>query len=1065
MFYGYGKPKKFFNYSTHKSIFCLCFWATIAIFNSLLSFLFVYFYIILFSTLNKKLLTFIFFYILSLIYFKLTLLFSYLFIFAFYFLFLLLFYFFIILFFSIKNNLDYFLFFNKKIAHRNSWISININHFKHRFNGENNGFILKFKNNQLCIVSLFFSADPLRQRIWNKISNLRLEIIQILDFNTVLCRILNINFRVPYYLSNNENRLTLETALIGWFYFQKVNLKKIFGEAKEWNALSPKDKEKKLIQHNKKGKKKIAILLPAVYNKFLFYFKTQTKRWRKEFVNNLLFLIVDILVLLMKKTDIVLNLKNKNVWYFLRRKELFNTCILILDDLLLNNQVNLSTLLSFLNERLFFLLINKIIQRLKFDFKGWSSLSKDQKREVYSFFKEFLGEGCWKPFSIKLSRIALRIKNFLYQNNIIYIKKVRANLWLYGSQFIEMQNHLNFILDNKKLPQLFLPTSFIQNKYGSNHYRYNKKRQAEGVIRYNQQKLKLFLHLSGSFWNFFYKMEGMAWKINELFLNLLIKVDKFALKTTEYLDLPFYTQAQMNKLEQEIAITNKHILTKEVRKKIKELKINSETINEFFCLEIGITLKKYKLHILACKNWYKYLHELERRKKFEETIFYAKEFLNYHFYMTAYVDYRLRFFNNNKILGNTSLGSIYKLILSSTQMSIVTIPSYIILLRVYFSYEDELKIRFESFLLKYKINSKNLKQKLYTFYLTNKMKTNKKYLENALFKKEIKLAFETGQSNFLLIIDAKSSCISLVSLIMSDLKLADLCGLIKNENRSEKDVYLYVLSMMNFYLKKDLKPSILNKMHRMNIERTTRVFDRDLIKTILISYFNGGSSWGRMEIIFKSLNKRNIYLTDSMMEIMKTFCWGFQAFIFFLFPSLAEKFQEINILHEQMLKNKGSITLNCLDGNFVNYRFFKQTPKSKTTVRICGKKENVYKPNIGTEILDMKKMNRVFFSNLVSITESFFLRNLINQRHDLQKKQNKRIENYLTCFDSVSINLKEFKFFFQTMENVYFKVKRNLLIRLLRRFNNLKYKNLLAKEEIKNKTFNEKEFDVKKMWR
>lgn len=58
----------------------------------------------------------------------------------------------------------------------------------------------------------------------------------------------------------------------------------------------------------------------------------------------------------------------------------------------------------------------------------------------------------------------------------------------------------------------------------------------------------------------------------------------------------------MNKLEQEIAITNKHILTKEVRKKIKELKINSETINEFFCLEIGITLKKYKLHILACKN-------------------------------------------------------------------------------------------------------------------------------------------------------------------------------------------------------------------------------------------------------------------------------------------------------------------------------------------------------------------------------------------------------------------------------------------------------------------------------
>lgn len=76
---------------------------------------------------------------------------------------------------------------------------------------------------------------------------------------------------------------------------------------------------------------------------------------------------------------------------------------------------------------------------------------------------------------------------------------MRANLWLYGSQFIEMQNHLNFILDNKKLPQLFLPTSFIQNKYGSNHYRYNKKRQAEGVIRYNQQKLKLFLHLSGSF--------------------------------------------------------------------------------------------------------------------------------------------------------------------------------------------------------------------------------------------------------------------------------------------------------------------------------------------------------------------------------------------------------------------------------------------------------------------------------------------------------------------------------------------------------------------------------------
>ena len=257
------------------------------------------------------------------------------------------------------------------------------------------------------------------------------------------------------------------------------------------------------------------------------------------------------------------------------------------------------TLLNFICENLFHLILSTLKKRLPFITKNWD-FNLVQVDEINNFLHNYRYSKLNKSAIKDVLRLAFIIKDFLVVSKLIFVRKKKLKFEYYSNHFFFSM--IFDIFNANKVVQVYPATPYTVN----NIYRISQIGKKEGLIRYNNN-LEMSVKLSKSFILSISQIESMRWKISRIFFNLLLKLDKLPLAESKDLNLPFPTANELLRMEIKIRLGKHQILSRENQKKARQIRSSSkylgyDLLTRLICMRLGITLEQYQAHVAMSKQ-------------------------------------------------------------------------------------------------------------------------------------------------------------------------------------------------------------------------------------------------------------------------------------------------------------------------------------------------------------------------------------------------------------------------------------------------------------------------------
>ena len=974
------------------------------------------------------------------------------------------------------SHSSFLLFLSKKFKENMSWISLkkSIAPWHHKIRLADNTYIACIVSSTIVVLNINITRCVLDVYVKSPILGFTFRIIAILNDHSVVAQLVTNDLFIPQStLSTPLNRFQAGNKEQNWFFFEALDLKFFFGLSAEWNILSVQDKIRKAetVFHSKK--KCVTVEYNYIYKEFMLWLrqKRKNKKWDKKFHDSIYYFFFEFLVEIVVKFKIVLNLDYNDILDVLNMDLFFKVIFSVFDNCLLHKRTFTSKLISYLQAKISDYLKEMFVLQIPL-FRGWSELTSDEKAIVHNWVKSIITN-----FSNNISRkscliLSFIVKNFFESAGYIFVQKQKGNQWYFCSIFNYRINWKTLLLNCSLLPSL-VPLVEWNNK----GERLNANKENEVLIK-TKPSITTKCVFSSSLLDVVRSGEKGLWTINLLFLGLLQKTDNLPHIEALKLGLPFPVRSTLIHFEAKVKETNKDILPERLRKSLKANNIHASNITDENLLPYGLTVEKYKLHLIACKYFSLLKLMLVKRKEYELEIYFSLAFKDYHFYYSTFLDFRLRSFNTNRFLSNSG-GGIYRNLISAAKMRKLTIYDLIFMLRCYYSCDLFLKEKLESFLISSASHkSKNFSAALYQFYLANKrnhVKRSSDYLINVHFDLEIVHAFTNKLSNFLFSLDCKSSVINIVSMLLSDSDFGLKSGLFLGKGGVVPDIYVLILNRVGGFISDRFNRRGLD-LSRSDLDHLVSYLNRGIMKKLIVAFFNGSHPYGRFGQILNFFKSQDYFLQDSFIIVLKYLSWNFDKFIYDLFPQFKNAMRDIKKISIDILSKDQGVSLKSLDGSTVNYTYRHKSVTSRTSLHVDGKKENVYvnkdwhddkdmhlKGHVQKKNIDKRTMNRVFFSHAIGWLESHIIRDYISLRNEVQLQAKKKTISFLTCFDSLRISFNEYRYFFQIMDVVYRRLQKTNLLQKFLIDNDFDSKNIQIMN--KNEKYKLEKIKTKRFWR